>query len=164
MKQTESTKSNEQQALNLAVKALDGSVDQLAPEIRSRLAEIRQRAVEEGSRQPKATKSEMAPEGKVIGLAEYFTQRFRQQPQLASIAAGLCIAMFAGVLWWLPQAEKEVPIQAWTEPLINTNDAANTEFFAMELATLQVDETEWAVVEELEFAVWLSEQLDETET
>ena len=142
---TEDKDSNENRTLEAARASLDKSVDDMPQNLSAALAAARQNALEAGSNAETTEK-----ESNVVPLRPALD---RSKMVWGGAIAASCAALALTLVLRQP-GEEFLPLDAGDSFALQ--EAEDSMFLLTEM-----DETEWDLVQELEFALWLSEFGDE---
>lgn len=140
--------SNEDKTLETARASLDQSVDEMPDDISSALAAARQRAMQ------RATSADStSPEIDRSNVVEGHFSSKRNRMVWGGAMAASCAALTLSLVLQQSGTDASLPLNLEGSLAFDEEDSM--------LILAEMDETEWGLVQELEFALWLSEFGDE---
>lgn len=145
------TDDKESKVLDAARKSLDQSVDDISDDLSATLAAARQRAINAGPSTEANNTETTNDESKIVQLRPSWN---RNRIVWGGAIAASCAALSLTLVLRQPGADEFLPLDAADSFALG--DTQESIFLIAEM-----DETEWDLVQELEFALWLSEFGDE---
>jgi hypothetical protein len=153
---TNLTENKEDKALEAARQSLDQSVDKMPEDLSAALVAARQRAL--GAHSAAGSDNETSAPSNVFQLRSSFG---RNRMLWGGAIAASCAALTLTLVLRQPGGDEFLPVGSGDSFTLDTQDYLLEDAEGSVLLLAEMDETEWDLVQELEFALWLSEFGDE---